>query len=455
MKKAFIITVSILSCFVLVLGLTLFATRQNLTSTSANLESMYQRSLYELVNNVNNMEVEVSKLLVSNDATSQQRILSNIKQQTGEAENSISLLPINSDMVFETSKFMNKLNGYCTSLINYNDAKISDNDLSTIEQIYEYINNIKIELNKIIDKVMQGYRISENLGSDTEIGDFSESFKNILSDTIAFPSLIYDGPFSDSTINKTIKGLKDFEITSDEAQEFVKEIFSSEENLTYLGETKGRFETFDFVLEQNGQKYYVQVTKKGKFLLTLSSNYVSKVQESTSDKVTTDDVEENEDYAQDDVKKAIEVAKDFAKKLGIENMESVWSAKSDNAVYINLAPVEDNIVFYPDLIKAKVDLNTQTLIGWEASSYAYNHVEREDLIENITIDEARALVSKNLKIDNQRLCVIPLDYVGEVLAYEFSGEYNGYRYYLYLDANTGSQVRVLRVVQTSQGELVL
>ena len=142
MKKAFIITVSILSCFVLVLGLTLFATRQNLTSTSANLESMYQRSLYELVNNVNNMEVEVSKLLVSNDATSQQRILSNIKQQTGEAENSISLLPINSDMVFETSKFMNKLNGYCTSLINYNDAKISDNDLSTIEQIYEYINNI-------------------------------------------------------------------------------------------------------------------------------------------------------------------------------------------------------------------------------------------------------------------------------------------------------------------------
>ena len=117
MKKAFIITVSILSCIVLVLGLTLFSTKSTLTSTSANLENVYQRSFYDLVNNVNNMEVEVSKLLVSNDSTSQQKILSNIKQQTGEAESSLSLLPVISNVVYESSMFMNKLNGYCSSLI--------------------------------------------------------------------------------------------------------------------------------------------------------------------------------------------------------------------------------------------------------------------------------------------------------------------------------------------------
>ena len=64
-------------------------------------------------------------------------------------------------------------------------------------------------------------------------------------------------------------------------------------------------------------------------------------------------------------------------------------------------------------------------------------------------------MSKNLTIDSQKLCVIPLDYVGETLAYEFAGKYDNFNYYLYIDAYTGSQVRVLRVIQTEQGELVL
>ena len=110
---------------------------------------------------------------------------------------------------------------------------------------------------------------------------------------------------------------------------------------------------------------------------------------------------------------------------------------------------------YPDLIKAKIDLNDNIVIGWEASSYAFNHVEREDLIAQLSLSEARKLVSNNLTIENERLCVIPLDFKGETLAYEFSGNYQGFKYYLYIDAYTGNQVRVLRIIQTDQGELVM
>ena len=465
MKKAFIITVSILSCLVLVLGITLFSTNSTLNASNANLENLYQRSFYELVSNVNNMDVEISKLMVSNDSTSQQKILSNIKQQTSEAENSLSLLPVDSQVMSQTTIFMNKLNGYCTSLITYNDGKIEEEDYSTLIQVHNSINSIKNELNIIMEKIMHGYKISENLGDGVENSDFSSNFTSFTTDTMQFPSLIYDGPFSDSTRNKVVKGLKDVEVSQEEAENIVKKIFG--ENLIelkFLGEAKSVFETYDFGVIANNRNYYIQITKKGGFLLTMSGNvFNNNSQDNTTQKESEDNSTTTEegvsvesiDDKNSELLKAIDKAIQFCEERDIQDMECVWSASSEKIAYINLAPVIDDIIMYPDLIKIKVDLGDNTIVGWEASAYAYNHVEREDLIPQLSEKEAREKISSNLEIQTQRLCVIPLDYVGETLAYEFAGEYSGYKYYLYIDAYTGNQVRVLRVIQTNEGELVI
>ena len=52
MKKAFIIVVSILSAVIVILSIILFSTKNSLTATSASLENLYQRSFYDLVDNV-------------------------------------------------------------------------------------------------------------------------------------------------------------------------------------------------------------------------------------------------------------------------------------------------------------------------------------------------------------------------------------------------------------------
>lgn len=483
MKKAFIITVSILSIAIIVLGAFLISTSNNLTATSMSLESMYQRSLYDLVDNVNNLEVEVSKLMVTNDSTSQQKLLSSVKQKTSDAEEALSLLPVNNNLLEKTTKFMNQLNGYCTSLISYKDGKIESADLEIINNIHNSINTIKDELNKVMEKVMHGYKISENIGNEGDgLNGFSSALSNLSNDTVEYPSLIYDGPFSDSTSQKVIKGLHGSDITENDAEGIITRLFQNKiTNLNYLGDTKGKFETYDFgVNTSDGRNYFIQLTKKGGFLLTMSSNLLEK-NETSSDSIQNSTplvqnnlpienkvVEENKEETKTDgvkideegnlpyqTKNAQTVAVEFAKNLGLEDMQCVWSASSQDVCYVNLAPVIDDIIMYPDLIKAKIDLNSDSIIGWEASSYAYNHTQREDLIAQLNENDARALVSKNLNIDTQKLCVIPLDYVGETLAYEFAGKYNNYNYYLYIDAYTGSQVRVLRVIQTDEGELVL
>lgn len=488
MKKAFIITVSILSCVILVLSAFLISTTNSLTSATASLENLYQRSFYDLVDNVNNMEADVSKLMVSNDSTSQQKFLSSIKQKTSDAENDLSLLPVNDNLLEKTSRFMNQLNGYCTSLISYKDGKLESNDYEALNKVYNSISIIKKELNTVMEKIMHGYKISENATNGQEMNNFSSSLSSLSNESVEYPALIYDGPFSDSTTQKHVKGLGNKNITENDAENIITKLFENKiTNLSYLGEAKGRFETFDFgVNTDDGRNYFIQITKRGGFLLTMSSNIIddSENVENMTDNLDLSQTEEleNNDKTQgegaieeskterkeesgvkidqpetqsEQSKNAQSVAESFAKKLGLEDMKCVWSASSQEVCYVNLAPVVDDIIMYPDLIKVKIDLNKDIIVGWEASSYAYNHTEREDLIATLTEAEAKKLVSSNLKIDDIRLCVIPLDYVGETLAYEFAGTHNNFNYYLYIDAYTGNQVRVLRVIQTDQGELVL
>ena len=54
-----------------------------------------------------------------------------------------------------------------------------------------------------------------------------------------------------------------------------------------------------------------------------------------------------------------------------------------------------------------------------------------------------------------RLAIIPNDYVGESLAYEFMCVSNGATYYIYVNAETGKQINILKVVETDDGNLLM
>ena len=144
MKKAFIITVTFLSIAVFVLTAMLISSNNALTSANMSLENLYQRSFYELVNNVNDIEVDMSKLMVSNNATSQKKILTSLKQQTTEAQNNLSLLPVDSKTITTTTKFINELNGYCSSLLKYDGEKISNDENENIKTIYDAVAQMRI-----------------------------------------------------------------------------------------------------------------------------------------------------------------------------------------------------------------------------------------------------------------------------------------------------------------------
>ncbi len=436
--KTYWFIISALSLVCIGLGIALYFNNSAMSGHAANLESVYQKSLYELIDSVNSMEVEVSKMLVSGDYDSQRKSLSSIKQQSASAQNCLSYLPVGSNLVVGASKFVNQLNGYCTSILNGTKTSLSEEDMETWDKIYDCVASLKYELNKVSQKISQGYSIIDNLDKAKDIDGFSQNFSGISGDSIEYPSMIYDGPFSDSLLNQKINGLGSDKCTEADAKEYIKQVFTSWPNLSieYINKTSGRFTTYNFNIKSNGIVYYVQVTEQGKFLLNISGM--------TSDNKATINEEDAES-----------IAEQFATSLKLDNMKCVWKATVNNITYVNLAPIQDGIIFYPDLIKVKVDRANGNIMGWEASNYAYNHTTRTSL--NIIQKESDILskVSPKISVNSIKKCIIPLEYGGESLAYEICGRYNNFTYYIYYDATSGKQIKVMRVIQTSEGNLLL
>ncbi|MBQ3572619.1 MAG: germination protein YpeB, partial [Clostridia bacterium] len=137
---------------------------------------------------------------------------------------------------------------------------------------------------------------------------------------------------------------------------------------------------------------------------------------------------------------------------------AVWSnVGSDNMTYINFASTTQNgeIVLYSDLIKVAVCMNNGRVCDMDAHLYLKNHKERKIPEVKIKVEDAERKLSKNLEVQTSRLALIPTPSNKEILAYEFSGIMQGETYYVYVNAITGEEEQIFKVVSTDDGDLLL
>ena len=74
---------------------------------------------------------------------------------------------------------------------------------------------------------------------------------------------------------------------------------------------------------------------------------------------------------------------------------------------------------------------------------------------SITVEKAEKKLSVNLTVKTSRLAYIPLESGKEKLAYEFWGEAEDGEYYVYVDAKTGRELQIFKVISTDEGTLLL
>ena len=417
-----------------IIFLCLFLSFQNTSkSYKQTLENNYKKNFYEVASNINDLEVDISKVIATKDVGTLNTLLSGLHSNVILTLSNVNQLPITYDKLTNINMLLNKTGGFVQSLLDriFDGQTLNNDDYLSLSSIHSSLISLKYDLNNYYKNIKTDFEILSN-ADGKGVSDFSSSLMSTESANSKVPSLIYDGPFSESVLSREIVGLADFEISNAEAMEIVKKIFDVQ-SAKFLGLIKGKVETYNFHLDiQNGLD--VMITKKGGLLLTITS-YGSNGENTISST------------------EGIAIAENFARRVGINNMYSVWNQVCGNVEYVNLAPIVNSCIYYSDLIKVKVDLVSGTVIGWEATNYATNNKTRS-FSNSISFAEASQKISSVLKIQERNYTIIPDKYVGELSAYEFICTWKNYTYYIYIDSNTGAEVNILRIIDTNNGELL-
>ncbi len=434
-QKAIPVLIVAIVSLLIILTCVLIAYYQVYSSSKQNaniLEGVYSSSYYSMVDSVNNLHVDVSKY---STLTSKQSKLNTLQDIIGDCNYvlaGVSILPINEENVVSVTKFFNQVAGLSEAYI----QKLNKGEELTQEEelMFDKISLVLGEMKANFNQQNAGMYdtnfnfVDATIFDNTGMNELSASMGDMTSESIEYPAMIFDGPFSTALETKEVKGLKGEEVDIETASNYLKNTVFEGKNakVTYVKDTNGTIATHDFEVVINQESVDVQVSKVGCLVMTISG-YAE-----AGDPILT-----GED--------AIKIAKDFANKIGFESMEEVWLEIHENVAYINLAPVIDDVIYYPDLVKVKVDLTGQRIIGFEALNYALNHIEREPEY-NLTTAECEEVLGFDYNILKTSKTVIRLDGGREISAYEFMCERIDGVYFYYIDSNTGELAKTMKLV---------
>ncbi|MBE7052951.1 MAG: germination protein YpeB [Ruminococcaceae bacterium] len=407
------------------------------------INDVYSRSILQVVDSINDVDTALIKSSVTNSPYLLSDLSNEIYRQATFAKANLGELPLGDTDLEKTSKFLSQVGDFTYSISNkvLNGGFITDEEKNHLATLSKYASKLSDALSGIETKLMSGKLTFDNKAYAEKNAQIpiSNTFTDIEKDFIKYPSLIYDGPFSDHINKLEARHLKsEKEITKDDAKNKVKNFVPSVKNINIEGESDGTIKTFILSgTDENETSFYTEVSKFGGKVL-----YMLKNRDVKSTKLSTND--------------AINAGSAFLIKNELYSMKESYYEINNNIMTVNYAYVENGIIMYPDLIKLKIALDNGEILGYEAQGYLMAHEEGRNLNEiSIPIETARNLVSKNLKIEKENMAVIPLDGGSEVLCYEFTGTFNKKTFIIYINATTGKEEQILMLLVKENGTLTL
>ncbi len=397
------------------------------------IDRTYMQSYYDVMQSANNLSASLAKSSVSSGTSGLVSTFSKASSDAFMAEHSLENIPSKDRDLLALTKFFNQAGEFSKTMAQKvaNGEKITDEERELLAKVEKTAIAVKEQINKAYAASMHGERkmhAVSNMFRGEIVSDVTENIKQLSNSTIEYPTMIFDGPFSDNQniAVKSASSCENSEITAEKAMEIVKESLRAE-NVEYITETNApNISTYDFKFTKYGVEVYVQVDKEcGKMVMLDADKRVAetKINEAT----------------------ATAKAEEFLKIAGLENMVKVWSETSGNVTTFNFAKFDNGAVIYPQLAKVKVALSDGAILGFEGYSYITNKSERTEK-PVLSLSEAREKISSNLNVQTEKLVVIPLG-ASEKLCYEFKGEKDGQTYFVYIDAKTGNQAEIFMVVE--------
>ena len=418
------------------------------------LEYNYLKAIEDLSISADNINTSLQKGLYSGTANTLSSISTDLLLDSAAAKACLSQLTVSEESLGGANKFLSQVGNYASSLCKKLERgeKITDEEYDTLEKLCNYSEELK---NKIweIEQSIRGngeelsYKTVSMLSkiSDDEMksnGGAVQAGLNlggIEDKTGEYPTLIYDGPFSDHILDKKPEMIKNKdEVTEARAKKRAGEVsIAQENNLKLVNNENGKLPSFIFECDVDGVKTSVSITKNGGYCSYMIRNR---------------DVKENNIKNEE----AINYAKSYLDELGIYNMQSTYFETAGKVCTVNFAYKDNDVLCYTDLIKVKVALDNGEILGFDARGYLTNHKTRQHPEPKITEEQARKAVSNRLTVQEVQKVLIPSRGEVEKLCYEVKCKTKDDKVVLvYINCETGDEEQILLLVESETGTLTV
>lgn len=435
-RRGFIRTVSFISAVIAALGIWGTVSSYRAMKLERNAEYTMQRALGELTACVEDIESVLNKEYYAYSPAMMEKLSSRLMREAAQAKSCLGILPASDILLENTYRFLSQVGAFSSSLSRKAAAggHIGEEEYASLQSLSKCAAELSSRLESMCTYLGDGslsFDITQRaLGEEDGEGMyFSAAISDAEQAIVDYPTLIYDGPFSDHIMKRTPRMTAEKgEISENEAAKIAAS-FSGINNLERNGDEGGTMPSFGF---KSGDTV-ISVTKQGGYpAYMLAPAYAGAA------KLSPDE--------------AIVKAADFLARHGMNSMRESYYSVSDGVCTVNFAYEQNGIICYPDLVKISVTLDAGKVIGFDARGYLMNHFTRTDTKPALSEEEAAKKISPSLVKKSAKLCIIPTDSEGEVLCYEFlcRGKKDE-DVLIYINAATGAEENILFLTYGDNG----
>ena len=395
--------VSFLSAVIVVLSGVIIKGYYKNQSLSLEISNNYSKSMNDFSASLNNIALLLKKTSYATTAGQLSRYAAELLTEAEITKTAIAQLP--------SASHLDSLNRFLSQVGNY--AFAVSLKLHGSEQLpHDFASNI-IKLSDTAQKISQIVSTAQinydnpdywSQEIDREIDQnvdesLSVSLQEIEGEVDDYPTLLYDGPYSDHITQKEPLMLQDKPpVSQTEALDIAcKFLDVSLNDLKFADEQQGKIEAYRF----GNDGMDITVSKAGGYVV-----YMRKNRQIENSKIS--------------YKQAISAAKKFLEEHSLNNFSESYYFIDEGVCVINFAFVDGETICYTDLIKVGVAMDTGEVMLYESMGYLSNHQDRAFLSAEYTPEQASENVSEYLKILKTSIALIPTRKGNEARCYEFS-----------------------------------
>lgn len=454
-KRSSLRLISFAAAIIVALGAYGYVSAKRADIYRTQVKAGYMRALGDLSSYMNAISANLEKGSYAGTPAQLSAISSRIWRDSSAAKSSFTSLSMQNSDLDDAYRFLSQAGDYAMSLSRRtaNGEELTQEDWDNLLMLRDYAEDLNNRISILQSEVISGERPIENLSEALspalwpEYGtqlktaaatgslDEGTGYLEVEAGDSTYPTLIYDGPFSDHMMERNPRMLKGAKtISREEARKIAARFASVEED-----------QLSDSADEDSAMLSYVFSTDTMSIGVTQKGGYVTYL---LSSRLVGERILSAEE--------AKAKAEEYLRAMGINSLTATYYETAEGVCTINYAYETQGVTCYTDLIKVGIALDTGEVVFLNTRGYLTNHQEREIPQPAIDEEQARKSVNSRLVIERVNMALVPTPGLNEAVCYEYVCKTDDNRHLLvYVNAETGVEEQILLLIESENGVLTI